>query len=97
MPDLLTIDQRHTIAQTWATLVGLAPGWERRLEETTLQRALKVLGTFAFLTAKGFSQYRQWIPGTAAGAAACAHRLGAPSEVMAILLDLGSFGGRDVW
>jgi aminoglycoside/choline kinase family phosphotransferase len=97
MPDLLTMDQRHAVAQTWAAISGLAPGWERRLEETTLQRALKVLGTFAFLTAKGQFQYRQWIPGTAARAVTLARRLGAPSEVLAVLLDLGSSGGRDVW
>ncbi len=97
MPELLNTDERLAIAQLWAESVGAAPGWERRLKETTLQRAVKVLGTFAFLGAKGLPQYLRWVPQTASTAAETAQQLGAPAGVMAILLELAATGGVDVW
>ena len=97
MPELLDSDQRLAVAQAWAETTGAVPGWEGRLKETTLQRALKVLGTFAFLQAKGMNQYLRWVPRTASIAAEIAGRLGAPANATAILLDLASTGGFDVW
>ncbi len=97
MPELLNSDQRLAVARLWAESVGAAPGWERRLQETTLQRVLKVLGTFAFLGAKGMSQYLRWVPQTASTAAGIAGQFGAPAGVMAILLELNATGGVDVW
>lgn len=97
MPDLLNSDQRQVIAKRWADSVGAAPGWERRLEATTLQRSLKVLGTFAFLSAKGLPLYRRWVPTTASTAAVMARNFGAPPELLTILLDLAATGGFDVW
>lgn len=97
MPVLLDADQRQVIAAGWAERVGAAPGWERRLEATTLQRSLKVLGTFAFLSAKGLPHYERWVPTTAATAAITAEKFGAPPELLAILLDLATNGGFDVW
>ena len=97
MPEMLNADQRLAVAQLWADSVEAAPGWQRRLEETTLQRALKVLGTFAFLSAKGLPQYLRWVPRTASTAAGIAEPLGAPAGVMAILLELAATGGVDVW
>lgn len=97
MPDLLNVNERHAIAQQWVEGVGGNAGWERRLEEATLQRALKVLGTFAFLEARGLPHYRRWVPKTASTAARIARNLGAPAEAKAILLDLASTGGFDVW
>jgi len=93
MPNLLTLDERHAIAGRWAEGVGATSGWERRLEETTLQRTLKVLGTFEFLSAKGLSSYRRWIPKTASAATEIARKFDAPSEAIAILLDLEATGG----
>ncbi len=97
MPELLTSDQPSEVARIWAETVGALPGWEHRLEETSLQRALKVLGTFAFLHAKGMNQYLRWVPRTASIAAEIAQKLGAPANATAILLDLASTGGFDVW
>jgi len=97
MPEILNADERLAVAQLWADSVGVAPGWERRLEEATLQRTLKVLGTFAFLSAKGMPQYLRWVPRTASTAAEIAERLGAPAGVKAILLELAATGGVDVW
>lgn len=97
MPDLLNGAERRAIAQSWAEGVGAAHGWERRLEETTLQRALKVLGTFAFLSAKGLPHYHRWVPKTASAAAGIAQQIGAPAEATAFLLDLAATGGFDVW
>ncbi|MEN8164214.1 MAG: phosphotransferase [Acidobacteriota bacterium] len=97
MPELLSPRQRRIVAQHWADEVGALPGWDRRLEATTLQRALKVLGTFTFLCAKGMHHYRRWIPTTATTAAELAKNLGAPAEAMSILLDLAATGGFDVW
>ncbi len=97
MPDLLTADQRQTIAEYWAEGVGATPGWQHRLEVTTLQRALKVLGTFAFLSARGLPHYQRWIPKTASAAAGLARNCGAPAEAITILLELAATGGSDVW
>lgn len=97
MPELLTNDQRQAVAESWADCVGPKPGWERRLEATILQRSLKVLGTFAFLSAKGMVDYRRWVPTTALAAAKMAEKFGAPSELPTFLLDLATTGGFDVW
>ena len=97
MPDLLNADERHAIAEYWAEGVDATPGWERRLEATTLQRALKVLGTFAFLSEKGLHHYRRWIPKTASTAARFARNFDAPTETMILLLELAATGGFDVW
>lgn len=97
MPDLLNADERHAIAEHWAEGVGAAPGWKHRLEATTLQRALKVLGTFAFLSAKGLPHYHRWIPKTASAAAGLARNCGAPAEAITLLLELAATGGSDVW
>ncbi len=97
MPELLNANERLVVAQRWAESVCAAPGWEHRLKETTLQRALKVLGTFAFLGAKGLPQYRRWVPQTASTAAEIAQQFGAPAAATAILLELEATGGVDVW
>ncbi len=97
MPGLLNTDQRQVIAERWAEGVGAAPGWQHRLEATTLQRALKVLGTFAFLSAKGLHRYQRWIPKTASAAAGLARNFDAPAEAMTFLLELTATGGFDVW
>lgn len=97
MPELLSIGERMAVARAWADAATSVSGWERRLEETILQRSLKVLGTFAFLQLQGMYHYQQWVPKTASTAAEIAQNLGAPADVIEILLDLASTGGIDVW
>ncbi len=92
-PRLLSSAQREAVSQKWAETTGLREGWRQRLDETSCQRMLKVLGTFSFLDAQGRTQYRRWIVPTARRALESARRLGAPDSLIENLLDLGSTGG----
>lgn len=96
MPELLDVNQRKAASYAWAAAIDIGAGWQQRLQETTLQRSLKVLGTFAFLQSKGLHHYQRWVPKTASAAAIVAKHLGAPAGVIEILLELTTTGGVDV-
>ncbi len=61
LPELTGEAGRERLAGRWASSTGAAPGWERRLEETTMQRGLKVVGTFSRLVMCGRREYAQWL------------------------------------
>ncbi len=92
-PRLLSPTQREAVSRRWAETVALDEGWRQRLDETSLQRMLKVLGTFSFLGAQGRTAYGRWIIPTARRALESARELGAPDSLIENLLDLSSTGG----
>ena len=52
-----------------------------------MQRALKVLGTFARLTVAGRPHYQQWLEKLARELADDANKLELPTELVALLVD----------
>ncbi len=87
MPQLLSTGSKKRLQEAWATSTHAQPGWRERLRGVGIQRGLKVLGTFARLTAAGAGTYERWIE-------AQVHELGsqlaaadAPSELVDLLLD----------
>ncbi len=87
LPGLLPAADRHRAATRWAELTAAAPGWERRLELTGLQRGLKVIGTFARLEACGRTGYERWLADLLPRVASRAAAAGAPALVTDLLLD----------
>lgn len=53
-------DEAGTLARA-ASVLGWAPGWERRYLECAAQRGLKVIGTFLRLAAAGRTGYLRWL------------------------------------
>ncbi|MCU0303122.1 MAG: phosphotransferase [Thermoanaerobaculales bacterium] len=84
---LLTTADRREALDRWARLTGADPGWRDRAEATGLQRALKVLGTFARFTASGRPGYRSWLDELAAEVVPRLAAAGAPGDATALLLD----------
>jgi len=87
MPELLSPDEVEACADEWARVTGAEPGWRDRVAATGLQRGLKVIGTFARLTAAGRGSYQRWLPSLTADVARRAAAAGAPPEVTALLID----------
>jgi len=87
MPRLLSEPARRRLAAAWARRTRAAPGWERRLLETTVQRRLKVAGTFARLVACGREGYRRWLDDTLRALAATLPGLAAPPGLVGRLLE----------
>jgi len=88
-PDLLEADARQRWLQAWASMTDARPGWELRCRQTRLQRALKVLGTFARLVLCGRTAYAAWISEAAKAAAGEAAMLDAPCDLAKLLGDTG--------
>ena len=84
-PELFSPEDRERLARRWAERTGAGPGWEERLAETSVQRGLKVLGTFARLTACGRPAYGRWIGPLQRRMAEAAVELGAPEALTAWL------------
>jgi aminoglycoside/choline kinase family phosphotransferase len=92
-PELVDQAGRRRLAKTWAERTGAETGWDMRLEQTLLQRGLKVLGTFSRLEASGEEPYSRWIEPLARRLAARARRAGAPHELEGCLLYSRADGG----
>lgn len=87
MPELLGDGDRDTLRRAWAERTRAADGWERRWPRVRVQRALKVLGTFARLEAAGRTGYTGWMGSIAGRLAADADALALPGAVVDRLLD----------
>jgi len=86
-PGLLLKEERRDLRQNWADLTGAAPGWEHRWNQVRIQRALKVLGTFARLVSCGRIDYEPWMKALAADLITKERDLDLPDELVDILLD----------
>ncbi len=88
LPTLLAPRERARWLEAWAEATAADPGWEGRAAETEAHRGLKVLGTFARLAlSRGERRYLQWVPPLAARMAPLVESLGAPAEMVELLLD----------
>jgi aminoglycoside/choline kinase family phosphotransferase len=87
MPELLGDGEREDLRRAWAQRTRAADGWERRWPRVRVQRALKVLGTFARLEAAGRTAYTGWMGSIAGRLAADADALALPGAVVDRLLD----------
>jgi len=87
LPGLLPLDERLELRRNWAERTGAAPGWEARWRHVRLQRALKVLGTFARLIACGRTGYEVWMGALATDLLAEETELELPEELVDLLLD----------
>jgi len=87
MAELVTAADRERLRRVWAESTGAGAGWEERWWRVRLQRALKVIGTFARLDACGKSGYRFWMRSLTADLIAEADRLQLPGELVDLLLD----------
>ncbi len=88
MPRVLAAAERQRIQNAWATATRAEAGWLERFLLVRIQRGLKVLGTFARLTATGAASYEQWIEPLARDLAAEVGDANAPSDLVGLLLDL---------
>ena len=87
MPELLGDGDRESLRRAWAERTRAADGWERRWPRVRVQRALKVLGTFARLEAAGRTGYTGWMEAVATRLVADASALALPGAVVDRLLD----------
>jgi len=88
VPDLLTEQQRTAVGQAWARSTSVDPGWTNRAAVVRLQRALKVLGTFARFEAAGKASYVPWMVGLSRAVLPELRAVGAPPALTDRLLDL---------
>jgi len=88
MPRVLAETERNRIRETWAADTGAEPGWQDRWRMVSVQRGLKVLGTFARLVAGGANAYEGWLEEVVCRIAPKLTSLDAPSELVNLLLDL---------
>lgn len=88
MPDLLGREARLRLEERWAAAAGAAGGWRRRMRRMALQRALKVLGTFAALEAGGRAGYGHWLEQLALQLPGELESAAAPPGLVDLLLDL---------
>ena len=87
MGELVTAEERLLLRQAWAETTGATDGWEARWSRVRLQRALKVIGTFARLDACGRSGYGPWMRALATDLITEADQLQLPGELVDLLLD----------
>jgi aminoglycoside/choline kinase family phosphotransferase len=88
LPRLLEENERSEIQKTWAEDTDVQSGWRERWRLVRVQRALKVLGTFARLVASGAEPYEPWMNALALETVPELSALGAPSDLVDLLLDL---------
>ena len=88
MPRVLTRAERARIRDSWAADTDAAAGWLDRWRLVSVQRAFKVLGTFARLVAGGARAYEIWAEELVRTIAPDLALLNAPSELANLLLDL---------
>lgn len=87
MPELLSDGDRDSWRRAWAERTQAVDGWERRWPRVRVQRALKVLGTFARLEATGRIGYTRWMEAIAGRLVADAGALALPGALVDRLLD----------
>jgi len=87
MPRLLGNRQRSEAMESWARQGRIDLGWELRARQVRLQRALKVLGTFARLDASGNRIYTPWLGALAREVLSDLDAAGAPPDLTDLLLD----------
>ena len=87
LPQLLQRADAQRLRAAWAARTAAQAGWPDRWRLVRIQRSLKVLGTFARLTAAGRAGYGSWMSCLAARLAADAADLELPSELVDLLLD----------
>jgi aminoglycoside/choline kinase family phosphotransferase len=88
MPRVLAQNDRNLVQESWARETQAQPGWLERWQLVSAQRGLKVLGTFARLAAAGAEAYGHWTANLICQIAPELAALGAPSELVDLLLDL---------
>ncbi len=88
MPDLLDEPPRTEVGSIWARSTSADPGWELRAQKVRLQRALKVLGTFARFEAAGKTAYVPWLLTLSRAVVPELRAVGAPPALTDRLLDL---------
>jgi len=88
MPRVLAKTERIQIQESWAADTDAEPGWQDRWRLVSVQRGLKVLGTFARLVAGGANAYSTWVEDMVGHLAPELALLEAPSELVNLLLDL---------
>jgi aminoglycoside/choline kinase family phosphotransferase len=86
-PELIGKTERQQWLERWAERTGATPGWQERMEEVRLQRALKVLGTFGRLVAAGEFRYRPWLEALIRQLAAEGDQLRLHPHVTRLLVD----------
>jgi len=87
MPDMIGRVEGFQIQEAWAHATSTRPGWQERWRLVRIQRGLKVLGTFARLSASGISTYDRWMHHLAHTMASELESSGAPSRLVDLLLD----------
>jgi len=88
MPRMLEKTERIQILESWAADTDAEAGWLDRWRLVSVQRGLKVLGTFARLAADGTKAYEIWAEEMVRRLAPELASLEAPSELVDLLLDL---------
>ena len=87
LPDLLETTDRKRIIEHWAHATSAADGWFDRAHKVRLQRAFKVLGSFARFEASGAKSYVPWMNALAREIAPELEAAGAPNDLTDLLLD----------
>jgi aminoglycoside/choline kinase family phosphotransferase len=87
MPDMIGRLDRVQIQEAWAHATSTRPGWRERWRLVRIQRGLKVLGTFARLSASGNSTYDRWMHHLAHMMAPELESSDAPSRLVDLLLN----------
>jgi aminoglycoside/choline kinase family phosphotransferase len=87
MPELIGARDREAIRTRWAASTSARTGWQDRWSVVRLQRGLKVLGTFARLSASGKTSYEPWLSRLAHELASDLVGVSAPDELAGCLLD----------
>jgi len=87
MPDMIGPLDRVQIQEAWAHATSTRPGWRERWRLVRIQRGLKVLGTFARLSASEISTYDRWMHHLAHTMAPELESSDAPSQLVDLLLD----------
>lgn len=87
MPDLLSSGERCEVMRQWALKTSAEEGWFDRAQTVRLQRALKVLGSFARFEALGMSAYVPWMLALGREVQPDLEAAGAPPALTDLLLD----------
>jgi aminoglycoside/choline kinase family phosphotransferase len=86
-PELIAAADRQRWLERWAKRTAASPGWRERIEKVRVQRALKVLGTFARLMEAGDLRYRPWLQSLTRELADEADRLQLHPHLTELLVD----------
>jgi len=86
-PDLLNEARRMEVAEHWTRITAADRGWRVRAHQVRLQRALKVLGSFARFEAEGKNGYVPWMLALSRAIVPELRAVGAPPALIDLLLD----------